>query len=125
MRCYKTVQVTTQDVDADLCLRQRYSMICKFRQRVPPPHTSHKRSTEKHVWLCVSSTAPGTEWLKTHRDIRLHIIHIRLDIRVNQIRLDITTLDQVRHSPHIAMNIAKATVPSLSNRWLTCVDTNT
>lgn len=31
---------------------------------VPPLHTSQKPSTEKHVWLCVSSTARGKEWLK-------------------------------------------------------------
>lgn len=30
---------------------------------VPPLRTSHTPSTEKHVWLCVSSTAQGREWL--------------------------------------------------------------
>lgn len=104
---------------------QRYSMICELRQKaVPPPRTSHRPSTEKHVWLCVSSTAPGKEWLKTHRqpvkeELHITIDHITIDIRVHHTRLEIGD------SPQIAMNIAKATVPSLSNRWLTCVDTNT
>lgn len=50
-----------------ICLK---SMICVFRQKVVPPlHTSHRPSTEKHVWLGVSSTAQGTEWLKTDRQL--------------------------------------------------------
>lgn len=90
-------------------------MICGFWQKaVPPPHTSHRPSTQKHVWLCVSSTAPGTEWLKTHRDNQLKrnstfpIDHIRLDIRVDHIRSDQRlTPDSHEHSESYSALIVK------------------
>lgn len=51
----------------------KYSMICGFGQKaVPPPHTSRTPSTERRVWLCVSSTAPGTEWLKKQTGTLYH-----------------------------------------------------
>lgn len=42
--------------------------------KLPPLHTSRRPSTVKHIWLCVSSTAPETMWLEAHGETSNHYI---------------------------------------------------
>lgn len=85
---------------------------------VPPPRTSRRPSTEKHAWLCVSSTAQGRELLKKQNRNKATQIPLQTaSIKTHRRQTD-QQADPVGYEPQIAMNMAKATVPSLSNRWL-------